>query len=102
MVSFERFFRRLKEVLGDPQMYDVWPEFSPECDEDEFLQAKIGEHNVLMLHCASCDGPLDPRHPTCKQCMIFRIRKAKERLYSNKKWVAVALFRLHPIESLEN
>lgn len=102
MTSFENIFKKLKDVLGDSHLYDIWPDFSPEYDEEEFLQAKIGEHPIIMLHCASCDGPLDPRHPTCKQCIRSRIKKAKESIYPEREWVAVALFRLHPLERLES
>ncbi len=102
MTSFEYMFRKLKDVLGDPHLYEIWPDFSPEYDEEEFLQAKIGEHPVIMFHCASCEGPLDPRHSTCRQCIQFRLKKAEESLYPEKKWVAVVLFRMHPLETLES
>jgi len=57
VTSFERLFKRLKEVLEAPDLYEVWPDFKPEYDEEEFLQAEIGGFNVLLLHCASCEGP---------------------------------------------
>ncbi len=102
MTSFECIFKKLKDVLNDPYLYDIWPDFSPEYDEEEFLQAKIGDLPVIMLHCASCEGPSDPRHPTCKKCVNSRVKKAEESLYPEKRWVAVALFRMYPLETLRD
>jgi len=57
MTSFEKIFVRLKEVLEERNLYDIWPDFESEFDENEYFRIEIGGLPVLMLHCASCEGP---------------------------------------------
>ncbi|MEM2133384.1 MAG: hypothetical protein Q6366_016705 [Candidatus Freyarchaeota archaeon] len=58
MTSFEKLFTRLKEVLEDQDLYGIWPDFESKFDENEYFRIEIGENlPVLMIHCASCEGP---------------------------------------------
>jgi hypothetical protein len=58
MTSFEKIFVRLKEVLEAQDLYGIWPDFKDEFDGNEYFRIEIGENlPVLMLHCASCEGP---------------------------------------------
>lgn len=58
MTSFEKIFVRLKEVLEAEDLYGIWPDFKNEFDGNEYFRIEIGENlPVLMLHCASCEGP---------------------------------------------
>ncbi|MHA2060525.1 MAG: hypothetical protein ACW976_07090 [Candidatus Ranarchaeia archaeon] len=77
MTAFEGFFTELKRTLDD-QSFEIWPDFTPERDLEEFsiIQMKsLG--NVLILNCATCDGPSDLRHPTCEDCVQARRKYAK-------------------------
>jgi hypothetical protein len=72
MTAFEGFFKELKRTLED-QSYEIWPDFTPERDLEEFSIIKIKSlGNVLILNCATCDGPSDLRHPTCTDCVKAR------------------------------
>jgi hypothetical protein len=58
LTSFEKLFTRLKEVLEDQNLYEIWPDFESKFDENEYFRIEIGENlPVLMIHCASCEGP---------------------------------------------
>ncbi len=58
MTSFEKIFVRLKEVLESKDLYGIWPDFKDEFDSNEYFRIEIsGDMPVLMLHCASCEGP---------------------------------------------
>ncbi len=57
MTSFEKIFVRLKEVLEDQGLYGTWPDFESEFDVNEYFRVEIGGLPVLMIHCASCEGP---------------------------------------------
>ncbi len=57
MTSFEKIFVRLKEVLEDQSLYETWPDFEGKFDVNEYFRVEIGGLPVLMLHCASCEGP---------------------------------------------
>ncbi|MHA2406813.1 MAG: hypothetical protein ACXACA_00335 [Candidatus Ranarchaeia archaeon] len=79
MTAFEGFFNELKRTLGD-QSYEIWPDFTPERDLEEFsiiTMKTLG--NVLILNCATCDGPSDLRHNTCTDCVKTR------REYANRQ-----------------
>ena len=79
MTAFEGFFSDLKRTLKD-QSYEIWPEFKAERDLEEFSIIKMKSlGNVLILNCATCDGPSDLRHPICTDCVKAR------REYANRK-----------------
>jgi hypothetical protein len=100
MTCFENFFASLKRALGRPDFYDIWPEFEPTYDENEFTITtvqRIGE--VLLLNCGSCDGPSDTRHPKCENCVHRRVQYGVEAYQkstgrSKSGWSTVFLTRV--------
>ena len=42
MVSFESFFDALKKALGRPDLFEVWLDFEPVYDENEYSWADLG------------------------------------------------------------
>ena len=103
MVSFETFFEALKKALGRPDLFEVWPDFEPVYDGEEYSWADLrGLGTTLILNCGSCDGPCEPRHPRCDACMIERSRKAAEAYiaYTGKErgWDTKILCRIHRTE----
>lgn len=74
MTCFESFFASLKRALGRSDLYDIWPEFEPVYDENEFTITTINRlGEVLLLNCGLCDGPSDTRHPKCNLCVHRRV-----------------------------
>jgi len=77
MTAFEGFFQELKTALKD-HSFEIWPEFSPDRDLEEFSIIKMKQlGNVLILNCATCDGPSDLRHSICEKCVKTRREYAK-------------------------
>ncbi|MFX1486691.1 MAG: hypothetical protein ACFFBS_06335 [Promethearchaeota archaeon] len=104
MTSFEKFFTELKETLENRDLYDIWPSFSPKYDENEYLWSKLGNlGEVLILHCGSCDGPMDPRHSICSNCIEKREYIANRDYRNSKKptkeWNTVLLCRVYSEEA---
>lgn len=101
MVSFEAFFDALKKVLGGPELFEVWPDFEPAYDEEEYSGANLrGRGITLILNCGSCDGPSDARHPRCDACMIKSGRMATRTYtaYTGKereRWSTIMLGRIY-------
>ena len=42
MTCFEKFFDSLKKALGKEDLFDVWPDFTPEYDEKNLLGQRCG------------------------------------------------------------
>jgi len=79
MTSFEHHFSALKRALGENDLYDVWPDFTPQYDEYEYAWTTIrGLGEALLLNCGQCDGPSDLRHAQCKNCAEKRSLIAKD------------------------
>lgn len=101
MTAFENYFNALKKILGDEKIYDIWPDFEPKYDAQEYTWTKLknlGE--VLILNCGVCDGPSDLRHARCKECSDKRSKIATE-VYqkatgiSKGKQLTLFLCRIH-------
>ena len=101
MTCFERFFNSLKKALGKEDLFDVWPDFTPEYDEKEFAWTTLrGLGEVLLLNCGVCDGPSDLRHIKCKECVEKRSQIAKEAYQKatgrpKENWHAIILCRIY-------
>ncbi len=103
MTSFEHFFRKLSEIV-DFEGYP-WPKFLRESPEDFTWVTLDGIGDSLILNCGTCDGPSDPRHPICRECIKKRMstaRKAYEKEYGKpiKKWRIVMLARVYDASHL--
>ena len=101
MTSFENFFNALKKALMKPDMYDIWPEFEPVYDENEYSWTTLrGLGETLLLNCGECDGPSDMRHSSCDEC-VFKRSTIASKAYNaatgkNKdNWSTVMLCRIH-------
>lgn len=87
-----------------PRLYDIWPDFEPVYDENEYSWTplrKLGE--TLLLNCGECDGPSDLRHPLCDTCVNKRSGIASEAYIAStgremEKWPTVMLCRIHSPE----
>ncbi len=101
MTSFENFFSALKKSLMKPKLYDIWPDFEPVYDENEYTWTDLrGLGETLLLNCGECDGPSDMRHPRCDTCVRKRSGMASEAYRSStgrriEKWSTVMLCRIH-------
>jgi len=101
LTCFERFFEALKKALAREDLYEVWPDFTPEYDEKEFAWTTLrGLGEVLILNCGTCDGPSDLRHPRCKECADKRSQTAKEAYQKatgrpKEKWPVIILGRIY-------
>lgn len=101
MTAFERYFKALKEALGLEKIYEVWPDFEPECDEREFAWATLrGLGEVLLLNCGTCEGPSDMRHSRCESCVEKRSQIAKDAYQKatgrpKDKWLTLILCRIY-------
>ena len=100
MVSYEAFFKALKWALGRPDLYEAWPDFEPVYDEEEYSWADLdGIGFALVLNCGPCDGPCDPRHPRCRECVARRSGRAAEAhtAYTGEErgWEARILCRIY-------
>jgi len=101
MASFEHYFESLKKVLGCTDVYDVWPDFEPQYDEQEYAWTTLrGLGEVLILNCGVCDGPSNLRHVRCKECVDKRSKiaieaYAKSTGHSKEKWNTLFLCRIH-------
>jgi len=79
MTSFEHHFSALRKILGENNLYDIWPNFDPQYDEYEYAWTTIrGLGETLLLNCGECDGPSDMRHVQCKNCVDGRSCIAKD------------------------
>jgi len=101
LTCFERFFEALKKALAREDLYEIWPDFTPEYDEKEFAWTTLrGLGEVLILNCGTCDGPSDLRHPRCKECADKRSQTAKEAYQKatgrpKEKWPVIILGRIY-------
>ncbi len=101
MTCFERFFDSLKKALDRADLFDIWPDFTPEYDEKEFAWTTLrGLGEVLLLNCGVCDGPSDLRHIKCKECVEKRSQIAKEAYQKatgrpKENWHAIILCRIY-------
>lgn len=101
LTAFENVFNALKKLLGNEDVYDVWPDFEPQYDEREYTWATLrGLGEVLVLNCGVCDGPCDLRHPRCRDCTEKREGFAKDAYQkatgrSREKWATLFLCRIH-------
>lgn len=101
MTSFENYFIALKKALGRNNLYDVWPNFEPQYNAQEYLWTNLrGIGEVLLLNCGSCDGPSDLRHSQCKGCVGKRGQIAKNAYQkatgqTKHKWTTFILCRIH-------
>jgi len=101
MTCFERFFASLKKALDRADLFDIWPDFTPEYDEKEFAWTTLrGLGEVLLLNCGVCDGPSDLRHIKCKECVEKRSQIAKEAYQKatgrpKENWHAIILCRIY-------
>ena len=101
MTSFENYFAALKKALGKDDLFEVWPDFSPQYDEYEYAWTTIrGIGEALLLNCGQCDGPTDRRHVKCKNCAEKRGRIAKDAFQKatgqlKSSWSTIILCRIH-------
>jgi hypothetical protein len=101
MTGFEKFFNKLKDSLDKKAIFDKWPLFTPDYNKDEFFWSTIGNlGEVLILHCCNCDGPSDPRHQICDECVGQRKEIAIKdymKKFQNEKplWKTVILCRIY-------
>jgi hypothetical protein len=101
MTSFEHLFSALRKVLGENDLYDIWPDFSPQYDEYEYAWTTIrGLGEALLLNCGQCDGPSDMRHVQCKNCVDKRSCIAKDAFQKTTgqqkdNWSKIILCRIH-------
>lgn len=101
MTAFENYFLALKKIFRDETIFNVWPDFEPQYDEQEYAWATLrGLGEVLILNCGVCDGPSDLRHMRCKECVEKRYKVAKDAYQkatgrAKEKWSTVFLCRIH-------
>jgi hypothetical protein len=101
MTSFEHFFYALKKALRKEEAYDLWPDFEPQFEEQEYAWPTLrGLGEVLLLNCGLCDGPSDLRHYRCKTCVEKRGKNAKDAYKKTmgrpkSKWSTIILCRIH-------
>lgn len=100
LVSFEAFFKALKSVLHKPDLFEIWPDFEPVYDEEEYSWADLdGIGFALIFNCGSCDGPCDTRHLRCGECVKGRRGKASEAYmeYTSRKrrWDVEIMCRIY-------
>ena len=102
MTAFEQLFTTLKQELDKPQLYPIWPSFSIDCDMEEYSYVTLpGLGSLLLLNCASCDGPSDLRHDTCKSCISTR--KANALAHNPDQPITkVALCRFYQLSTSTN
>ncbi|OGD46959.1 hypothetical protein A3K70_01510 [Candidatus Bathyarchaeota archaeon RBG_16_48_13] len=101
MTSFESFFSALKKSLDTPNAYEVWPDFEPHFEEQEYAWTtlrSLGE--VLLLNCGSCDGPSDTRHNKCRDCADHRTELASQSYQKatsrpKQKWNIIVFCRIY-------
>jgi len=101
MTAFEHYFEAVKKALGQPGLYEIWPDFEPEYDEREYAWTTLrGLGETLLLNCGQCDGPSDLRHQQCKSCVERRDQIAKKTYEKSlgrpiDKWSTIILCRIH-------
>jgi hypothetical protein len=101
LTSFENFFNSLKTALMKPRLYDIWPDFEPVYDENEYSWTTLrGLEETLLLNCGECDGPSDMRHRNCQDCVRKRSGIASKAYSTStgkdmEKWPTVMLCRIH-------
>jgi len=75
LTSFENYFRALKKAIGEPETFDLWPDFEPDYDEREYAWTNLkGLGETLLLNCGQCDGPSDMRHNRLDKNKITNFR----------------------------
>ena len=101
MTSFETFFTALKKAMMKPDLYNIWPDFEPVYDENEYSWTTLrGLGETLLLNCGECDGPSDMRHPRCDACVLKRSRTASKAYTATtgkdrERWSTIMLCRIH-------
>jgi hypothetical protein len=101
LTAFEHYFKSLKNVLEQNDIYDIWPDFEPEYDKREYAWTHLrGLEETLLLNCGKCDGPSDMRHEKCKDCVNQRKEIAKKTYEKSLgqprgKWSTTILCRIH-------
>jgi len=101
LTSFEKYFSALKKALGKTDVYEIWPDFEPHFDVQEYAWTtlpRLGE--VLLLNCGTCEGPSDTRHARCKSCVEKRSQGASEAYQKatgrpKQKWPVIILCRIY-------
>ncbi|WEU39778.1 MAG: hypothetical protein OdinLCB4_004685 [Candidatus Odinarchaeum yellowstonii] len=98
--GFEKFFAKLRESFDKQVDFEKWPSFTPEYNEDEYFWSTIGSlGEVLIIHCCNCDGPSDPRHKICDECIEKRKLVAaedyKKRTGKKPPWKTIILCRIY-------
>ena len=101
MTAFEQFFKSLKHELDRDTLYDIWPDFTPAYDIDEFSYITTPQlGTIMLLNCAACEGPSDLRHPNCLVCVTKRNRYAVQTKHTpNTQKVALTRFYQLPSTS---
>ncbi len=101
LTSFENHFCSLKKILGNDDVYNIWPDFEPHYDVHEYAWTTLrGLGEVLILNCGVCDGPCDLRHTRCRDCLGKRGKIAKKAYKkatgrAKEEWDSVFLCRIH-------
>ncbi len=101
MTCFEHYFAAIKKALGKNDLYEIWPDFSPQFDEYEYSWTNIrGLGDALLLNCGQCEGPSDLRHTQCSGCVEKRENVAKDAFQKatgqhKDKWSTIILCRIH-------
>jgi len=95
MTSFEKWFAEFKSALETDDVYHIWPKFNPEYDREEYSYIEdMGKlRSVLIFNCGSCDGPSDPRHNTCRECINSRAQYVKSK--EQKNFDTIMLSRIY-------
>jgi hypothetical protein len=101
MTCFEHYFAAIKKALDKNDLYEIWPDFSPQYDEYEYAWTSLrGLGEALLLNCGQCEGPSDLRHVQCKSCVERRESVAKGAFQKatgqqKDKWSTIILCRIH-------
>lgn len=101
MTAFENHFTAIKKALNQPDIYDIWPDFEPVFDSNEYAWTSLrGLGETLLLNCGECDGPSDMRHERCDNCMEKRSKTASNAYTESKgneqaHWTTIILCRIH-------
>jgi len=101
VTAFEHYFEAMKKALGRADIYDVWPDFELQYDEQEYAWTTLrGLGEVLLFNCGQCDGPSDLRHVRCQQCSEKREHIAREAYQKatgrpKQQWKTIVLCRFH-------
>ena len=71
MTSFENFFNALKTALMKPKLYDIWPDFEPVYDENEYSWTTLRKRSGIASKAYSTSTGKDmEKWPTVMLCRI--------------------------------